>query len=136
MRRRDFAKSAFLGAAALALTVPPASRAQSSDGSNQNVLFSEDDPGHWGAQVAAKHVPQVTLNAGTVSIRTPHPQSAAHYIVSHTVVLAGGKFMSRTTFSYKDAPVSEHKLPDGYTGPVTVTSTCNRHDIWTKTVTA
>lgn len=133
MRRRDFTNSA-LFTAALAVALPAVTDAANSNRADQNVLFSEDDPGHWGPQVAAKHVPQVSVGSGTVSIKTPHPQSEEHYIISHTVVLAGGKFLSRRTFSYKEAPVSEHKLPDGYTGLVTVTSTCNRHDVWTKTV--
>lgn len=134
MRRRDFTSSALISAA-LAMVVPTVTDAADSNGADQNVLFSEDAPGHWGAQVATKHVPQVSVSADTVSIKTPHPQSEEHYIVSHTVVLAGGRFLSRRTFSYKEAPASEHQLPDGYTGLVTVTSTCNRHDVWTKTVT-
>ncbi|HTY50723.1 MAG TPA: desulfoferrodoxin family protein [Steroidobacteraceae bacterium] len=134
MRRRDFTTSALVGMAAAA-ALPAASKAEDSADSDQNVLFSGSDVGHWGSAVAAKHVPLVTVTAGTVSIKTPHPQHETHYIVSHTVVLADGKFLSRKTFSYKDAPVSEHPLPAGYTGKVTITSTCNLHDIWKKTVT-
>ena len=133
MRRRDFAKSAFLSATVAAIAIPAVSEAENAGGL-QNVVFSSADTGHWGSAVAAKHIPEVTVAGGTVSIKTPHPQSEDHYIVSHTVVLAGGKFLSRKTFSYKDEPVSEHKLPDGYSGSITVTSTCNRHDIWTKAV--
>ena len=135
MRRRDFATSALVGAA-VAAVLPTAAKAAESASANQNVLFSDADPGHWGPGVAAKHVPQVTVTAGTVSIKTPHPQSEAHYIVCHTVVLAGGKFLSRKTFTYNDEPVSQHTLPAGYTGSITVTSTCNLHDIWWAMATA
>jgi superoxide reductase len=133
MHRRDFARSALIGAA-MAAAAPAVGRAQTK-GPDENVLFTETDPGHWGPGVAAKHVPLVTVEAGVVKIKTPHPQSEPHYIVSHSVVLANGVFLSRKTFSYKDEPVSEHPLPTGYAGPVTVTSTCNLHDVWTKSVT-
>ena len=134
MQRREFARSALLGTALAA--VLPATRAADSGSTSQNLVFTEQDPGHWGAASATKHVPQVTVKGGTVSITTPHPQSEAHYIVSHAVILAGGQFLARKTFTYKDEPVSEHKLPDGYKGTVIVASTCNQHDIWTRTVTA
>jgi superoxide reductase len=54
--------------------------------------------------------------------------------VSHSVVLADGRFIDRKTFSWKDQPASEHVLPAGYKGSLIVTSTCNLHDIWIKTV--
>lgn len=50
------------------------------------------------------------------------------YIVSHTVVLEGNRFLSRKTFHWQDEPVSEHKLPKDYRGKVFVTSTCNQQD--------
>jgi superoxide reductase len=60
--------------------------------------------------------------------------SEAHYIVSRTVVLADGTFVSRKTFTYRDEPVSKHALSAGYSGRVTVTSTRNQHDWWAKSV--
>ena len=132
MHRRDFAKSAILGAAA-AVAAPAVSDAKS-PARYANVLFTEHDPGHW-ADWVSLHVPEVKVEAGKLSIRTPHPQSDEHYIVSHTVVLANGEFLDRTTFSSNDQPVSEHTLPAGYAGRVTITSTCNRHDTWMKVVT-
>jgi superoxide reductase len=51
------------------------------------------------------------------------------------VVLGNGAFLDRTTFSPNDEPVSEHALPAGYAGRVSVTSTCNRHDTWLKIIT-
>jgi superoxide reductase len=129
MQRRDFAKSTIVGLAVAAM--PGAARAAGGK-AYENVVFTEADPGHW-AKVVALHVPQATAAGGKLTVKTPHPQSEAHYIVSHSIVLADGTFVSRKTFTYKDEPVSEHTLPAGYTGDVTVTSTCNQHDYWVKT---
>ncbi len=131
MQRRDIAKSAAAGVAMVA-AFPIVSRAGSDP--TANVIFSADDPGHW-KDVEALHVPVVAVSGSKVTITTPHPMSEPHFIVSHTVVLANGQYLDRKTFTYKDLPVSEHELPAGYTGPVTVTSTCNLHDFWVKTVT-
>jgi superoxide reductase len=81
------------------------------------------------------HVPETTLAGGVLTVRTPHPQSDEHYIVSHQVILAGGTFVGRETFTSDQPPVSHHTLPAGYAGGVTVVSTCNRHDTWVKTLT-
>ena len=131
MQRREFAKSAILGVA-MATATSGASGAESAD-AYKNVVFTEDDPGHW-AKVENLHIPETTVAGGKLTIKTPHPMSEAHYIVSHTVVLGDGTFLSRKTFTYKDEPVSEHTLPTGYTGKVTVTSTCNLHDWWAKSI--
>lgn len=134
MDRRTFAQFSLLGVG-LAASAPASARAADTP-ENTNLLFTESETGHWGVAVAAKHVPQVVLADGAVRATTPHPQSDTHFIVSHTVVLGHGVFLGRMTFTPRDAPVSEFKLPEGYKGPVTVTSTCNLHDIWAQTVTA
>ena len=131
MRRRELGKSAILAVIAAA-AMPVGSRAESTD-PYKNVVFTEGDLGHW-EKVAKLHIPETTVTGGKLTIKTPHPMSEAHYIVSHTVVLADGTFLSRKTFTYKDEPVSEHALPAGYTGKVTVTSTCNQHDWWAKSI--
>ena len=131
MQRREFAKSAMLGVVAAA--APVASRAESA-GPYKNVVFTAADPGHWSSEIEKLHVPNTTVANGKLTVKTPHPMSEAHYIVSHTVVLGDGTFLSRKTFTYKDEPVSEHVLPAGYTGKVTVTSTCNQHDWWAKSI--
>jgi superoxide reductase len=131
MQRRDIAKSAVAGVALVA-ALPVVGRAASDP--TANVIFSADDPGHW-KDVEGLHVPIVAVSGSKVTITTPHPMSEPHLIVSHTVVLAGGQYLDRKTFTYKDLPVSEHTLPAGYAGPITVTSTCNLHDFWVKTVT-
>lgn len=131
MERRHFVRGALTGAAvAASAALPVAARAQATDAWT-NVVFSEDDPGHF-AKVAKLHVPLVEVSGSTLKVTTPHPMSEPHYIVSHTVVLEGGKFLGRQTFTWKDKPVSDHQLPEGYKGKVTVTSTCNLHDWWVK----
>jgi superoxide reductase len=131
MRRREFARSTIFGVA-MATAIPVASRAESVD-AYKNVVFTGGDPGHW-EKVKKLHIPETTVVGGKLTIKTPHPMSEVHYIVSHTVVLADGTFLGRKTFTYKDEPVSEHTLPAGYMGKVTVTSTCNQHDWWAKTI--
>jgi superoxide reductase len=130
MQRRQLASRALAGAV-LAAALPVAAKA---DGNLENIVFSAGDTGHW-AGLEALHVPVVSVTGGTLSVRTPHPMSQAHYIVSHSVVLEGGKFLDRKTFAYTDQPESVHTLPEGYTGGVTVTSTCNLHDFWVKRMT-
>jgi superoxide reductase len=129
MERRTFLNTALASAAGLAL-VSRAGNAAAESGLT-NVIFTEAAPGHWKGKEAL-HVPVIELKAGKITVITPHPMSEAHYIVSHTVVLEGGQFLDRKTFSWKDSPVSEHTLPAGYKGKVTVTSTCNLHDWWVK----
>jgi superoxide reductase len=129
MQRRNLAKTALAGAAAAAII--PAAAAQAANKA-ENIVFTENDPGHW-AKVEKLHVPVLTITGSSLTVKTPHPMSPAHYIVSHTVVLAGGKFLDRKTFTPADEPVSTHTLPDGYTGKIFVTSTCNLHDFWVKT---
>ncbi|OIQ88582.1 desulfoferrodoxin [mine drainage metagenome] len=135
MERRQFVRAALTASASAAAGAALSNPAEAaSPATLTNVVFSEDDPGHFAA-VKALHVPQVEVDAGSLKVTTPHPMSEAHYIVSHTVVLGDGTFVSRKTFSWRDHPVSMHKLPAGYKGQVTVTSTCNLHDWWVKTVT-
>ena len=131
LRRRDIAKSALLGV--VALSVPAAAHAAES-ASFQNVVFTKENPGHWAGKEGG-HVPAATVSGDTLTVRTPHPMSDAHFIVSHTVVLDGGKYLDRATFTSKDQPVSTHTLPAGYKGGITVTSACNLHDLWAATLT-
>lgn len=131
MQRRQFFAAALAGAGGVVAITRQAKAAPKE--ALENVVFTQTQPGHWKA-VEALHVPIVTTNGGKMTVRTPHPMSEPHYIVSHTVVLEGGKFLGRKTFTWKDKPISEHILPAGYKGRVLVTSTCNRHDWWLKEV--
>jgi superoxide reductase len=131
MQRRNFFAAALAAAGAIAASKRAAA---ASEDEWENVIFTQTEPGHW-ESVEKLHVPIVTIKDRSMTVRTPHPMSEPHYIVSHTVVLADGKFLSRKTFTWKDEPVSEHTLPADYKGRVTVTSTCNLHDWWLKEVT-
>ncbi len=132
LRRRDFAKTALFGVAAAA-TLPVAARAAAGD-PNQNLIFTHDDPGYWAGKEAT-HTPVATVSGGVLTVTTPHPMSEAHFIVSHSVVLDGGKYLGRAVFTPASQPVSTHTLPAGYKGKVIVTSTCNLHDFWMATIT-
>ncbi|HYP64603.1 MAG TPA: desulfoferrodoxin family protein [Acidocella sp.] len=132
MQRRNFGARALAGGALLA-SLPLAARA-AEGGRLHNVVFTKDDYGHWSG-MESLHVPELTLSGQTLTVRTPHPMSPEHYIVSHTVVLADGTFLSRRTFAPTEQPVSTHTLPGGYKGEVRVTSTCNQHDFWLETLT-
>jgi superoxide reductase len=131
LRRRDLARTVLLGAAATA--IPAAARAADM-GSTENIIFTKADPAHWAGKEGT-HVPLATVSGSTLTVTTPHPMTDEHFIVSHTVVLEGGKYLSRATFTSKDKPTSTHNLPAGYKGVVTVTSACNLHDLWSSTVT-
>lgn len=131
-RRRDFAKTALLAAAAAGL--PAIAKAAAPGSAEANVVFTKDDPGHWAGKEGA-HVPVATVEGSTLTVKTPHPMSEAHYIVSHSVVLDNGQYLGRAVFTPKDQPVSTHTLPAGYKGKVTVTSTCNLHDFWVASLT-
>ncbi len=128
--RRDLAKLAFTGAAAAALPLTAARAA----GADTNIIFTKDDPAHWAGKEAT-HAPQVTASGTMLMVKTNHPMSEAHYIVSHSVVLDGGKYLDRKVFTPKDTPESMFTLPAGYKGKVMVTSTCNLHDLWMTTIT-
>lgn len=131
MQRRAFIATTLTAAAGLAV----ASRTDAAPETTlENVVFTQGDPGHW-KSLEEIHVPVVTVSGTTMTVHTPHPMTEAHYIVSHTIVLEGGKFLSRKTFAWNDQPTSQHTLPANYKGRVTVTSTCNRHDWWLKEMT-
>ena len=130
MQRRDFAKSAIFGVPWRQLCRLPAGRRAPI---RMRMWCSRKAAQDIGRK-QRRSVPEITVAGGKLTIKTPHPTSEAHYIVSHTVVLADGTFVGRKTFTYKDEPISEHTLPAGYTGKVTVTSTCNQHDVWVKSI--
>jgi superoxide reductase len=132
MQRREFVTSALATVGGIAAISQQANAAP--EDALENIVFTQAQPGHWKA-VEALHVPVVTISGDKMTVRTPHPMSEPHYIVSHTIVLEGSKFLGRKTFNWKDQPISEHTLPAGYKGRVMVTSTCNQHDWWLKEVT-
>jgi superoxide reductase len=131
LRRRDLARTVLLGAAAAAL---PAAAKAADMGGTENVIFTKADPAHWAGKEGT-HVPVASVSGSTLTVTTPHPMTDEHFIVAHTVVLEGGKYLSRATFTAKDKPTSTHTLPAGYKGMVTVTSACNLHDLWSSSLT-
>lgn len=132
MQRRAFIQSTLAGAVGMALA-SSASASTPEPAGLGNVVFTDSDPGHWSGKEKL-HVPIVDIKGDSLTVTTPHPMSEAHYIVSHAVVLQGGKPLGRKTFTWKDQPVSTYKLPAGYKGSITVASTCNQHDFWMKQV--
>ena len=132
LHRRDFARTALFGAAAAAV-LPAVARAAETR-ADQNLIFTHDDPGYWAGKEAT-HTPVATVADGVLTVTTPHPMSEALFIVSHSVVLEGGQYLGRAVFTPASKPVSTHRLPPGYKGRVTVTSTCNLHDFWAATLT-
>jgi superoxide reductase len=93
------------------------------------LVYTKDAPGRWAGKEGA-HVPKVTLDSGKLSIVTPHPMSAAHFIVKHTLLTPDGKVLGEKTFTASDKPESTYELPAGFTGAVWATSFCNLHDLW------
>ncbi|WP_146748576.1 desulfoferrodoxin family protein [Thiomonas sp. X19] len=133
MQRRQFVATS-LATAAAAVTLPRVTQAAELGTSLENVVFTAADPGHWKA-VEIPHVPILEVKGDMLHVQTPHPMTKPHFIVSHTVVLGDGTFLSRKTFDWHDQSVSVHKLPAGYKGKLRVTSTCNLHDLWLKDMT-
>jgi superoxide reductase len=131
MKRRNLVISALTGTAAMVALSRPAEAAAAAAWTN--VIFTQDNPGHWKGKEAS-HAPVVEISGGKITVRTPHPMSEAHFIVSHSVALEDGTFVDRKTFTWKDQPVSEYSLPAGYKGGVIVASTCNLHDVWVKSL--
>ncbi len=132
MERRYFFQTALASAAGLALLPRIAAAADKSD--LENVIFSEQFPGHWKGKEKT-HVPLIEIKGDSMTVATSHPMTEAHFIVSHSVVLHGGQLLGRKTFTWKDAPISTYTLPAGFKGKITVTSTCNQHDWWISELT-
>lgn len=134
MGRRTLGKSALLGLLVASGGALSARAATAAKDPNENIIFTGADPAHWAGKEAT-HVPTATVAGSALTVKTPHPQSDTHFIVSHSVILADGTYLGRAVFTPKDEPTSQYTLPAGYKGKVTVTSTCNLHDFWVNTIT-
>jgi superoxide reductase len=127
--RRDFLKGSLVVAgAAIAARATVARAAESCPA---GLLYTKSAPGRWAGKEGA-HAPRVTVEGGKVTIVTPHPMSAAHFIVKHTLLDDAGKVLGEKTFTNADAASAEstHQLPAGFTGGICAASFCNLHDLW------
>ena len=78
----------------------------------------------------------LTVEGGKVTIVTPHPMTAQHFIVKHTLITPEGKLVGEKTFASTGAKAeSAYDLPAGFTGTLWATSFCNLHDLWLTEVT-
>jgi superoxide reductase len=134
MNRRNF----LLSSAAAAAIATTSSASHAIEGGNQlppkNLIYTKDNAGKWEAKKGS-HLPVIELTDRRVKIITKHSQSDDHYIVRHTLLLADGTEIGSSTFSPEDEPISEHELPESYTGSLFATSFCNRHDLWLTEIT-
>ena len=126
--RRDFLKTSVVAASVMALGSSSTAFASSAP-SYAGVVYTKDQPGQW-AQKVGSHAPKVQVDGGKVAVVTKHGMAAAHYIVRHSVVLAGGTVVGAKTFAATDKPESTFDLPADYKGKVYATSFCNKHDLW------
>jgi len=127
--RRDFLKTAAAAASVAVAGSAASAFAADATASLAGVIYTKEQPGQWKGKEAS-HAPQVKVEGGKATIVTPHPISAEHYIVRHTLVLADGTVAGAKTFTAADKPESSFELPKGYKGKLRATSFCNQHDLW------
>ncbi|WP_417912298.1 desulfoferrodoxin family protein [Candidatus Electronema sp. TJ] len=130
--RRDLLKTA--AAVAAAATAGSAVSAFAADkaaapSAAGSIYYSKEQPGQWKGKEGT-HAPEVKVEGGKVSVVTPHPMSAEHFIVRHTVILADGTVLGAKNFAPADKPESSYDLPKDYKGKICATSFCNLHDLW------
>ncbi len=132
MKRRDFLKMSLLGVTGFAVikgTEAIGCEGKCGDKKLTNIIYTKKNPGRW-AKKAGSHAPIIEVKGRKVKVETKHPMSEGHFIVRHTLVLKDGTVLGAKTFTYKDKPVSEYTLPEGYKGKIIATSFCNLHDFW------
>jgi superoxide reductase len=125
--RRDFLKGSVILAVAMAAGAPGAARAAAPF---PPFVYTKEIPGRWAGKEGA-HAPKVTVEGGKVTILTPHPMTAAHFIVKHQLLTADGKVLGEKTFT-PETPKAEstYDLPADFKGALWATSFCNIHDLW------
>jgi superoxide reductase len=126
--RRDFIRVslAVAGAAAAGRVL----RAEAAAAFPPGLVFTKAAPGRWAGKEGL-HAPQVTVAGSTVTVVTPHPMTAPHFIVKHTLLTPEGKFLGERTFTSADpAATSSYELPAGFAGTLWAASFCNLHDLW------
>jgi superoxide reductase len=125
--RRDFMKGSLVLAGALvAGRAVPAFAAAYPAG----LVYTKDAPGRWAGKEGA-HAPNATIAGAKLTILTPHPMTAQHFIVKHTLLTPDGKVIGEKTFTAADPKAeSTYDLPAGFKGLLWATSFCNLHDLW------
>ena len=132
-RRRDFIKGSLILAGAIA--AGRVTGAQAGTAFPPALVYTKEAPGRWAGKEDL-HAPKVTVEGGKVTIVTPHPMTAQHFIVKHTLITPEGKLVGEKTFASTGAKAeSAYDLPAGFTGTLWATSFCNLHDLWLTEVT-
>jgi superoxide reductase len=126
--RREFLKGSLaLAGAALA---GRASEARAAISCQAGLVYTQDAPGRWEGKQGT-HAPKITVSGRKVTIVTPHPMTAPHYIVKHSLLKGDGAVLGEKTFANTDpAAESTHELPEGFAGRLLAVSVCNVHDLW------
>ncbi|OQX80660.1 MAG: hypothetical protein B6D61_01700 [Bacteroidetes bacterium 4484_249] len=128
--RRNFVKISLITAAGLTSSHLLASPGKGNE-LPDNIIYSEQKPGRW-PKKAGSHLPEVTVEGRTVTIKTDHGMSGLHYIVRHTLVAENGDVLSEKTFFPTDEEaISVFEVSDSYS-KLYATSFCNKHDLWIK----
>jgi len=130
--RRDLLKTAAAAAAAAAAGSAVSAFAADEAAAPPmagSVYYTKEQPGHWKGKEGG-HAPEIKVEGGKVTVVTPHPMTAEHFIVRHTVILADGAVLGAKNFAPTDKPESSYDLPADYKGKICATSFCNLHDLW------
>ncbi|CAK8714489.1 MAG: superoxide reductase [Candidatus Electronema aureum] len=127
--RRDFLKTAAAAASVVAVGSAASAFAADAAPSLAGIVYTKEQPGQWKGKEGS-HAPTVTVEGSKVSVITPHPMTAEHFIVRHTLVLADGTVLGGKSFTPTDKPESSFELPKDYKGKICATSFCNQHDFW------
>jgi superoxide reductase len=134
--RREFLKTTVVAVSAVTVAGSAASVFAGQDtaasSSLAGLIYTKEQPGQWQGKEGS-HAPTVTVTGSKVTLLTPHPMTAEHFIVRHTLVLADGTVVGAKTFVATDKPESSFDLPTGYKGKLSATSFCNQHDFWLTT---
>jgi superoxide reductase len=131
--RRNFLKGSLVLAGAVA--AGRVAEAQTGTALPPALVYTKNAPGRWAGKEGL-HVPKVAVEGGKVTIVTPHPMTAQHFIVKHTLITPEGKLVGEKTFASTDAKAeSAYDLPADFRGTLWATSFCNLHDLWLTEVT-
>lgn len=126
--RRHFLKTALMAAAGGSLGLAANLRAEPT--LPAGLVYTRENPGKWAGKDGS-HLPQVTVEGNSVTLKTDHIMTEKHFIVRHTVVAADGTVLGEKTFMPADEDaVSVFTLPEGTSGTLYATSFCNKHDLW------